>query len=570
MKGEFSMQSVRTLFKLDLLARFGSTHKRGVKYRIAQYSNYLFFAAIYAILVYGIYYLTRMFAGDGGLRIEFLTIAAFITIIVATAISTGTVIKNLYQNGDNELLLRFPVSGKEILVAKTIYCYLHNLIVCALLMLPFYMSFGAVTNAQVGDYFAYIGITLLSTFLPFFIANIIAVPVMKLMNAVKNKFLLVLILTIAAICGIFAFYLTSLTTFLNYMRREGETLISSGTIYHFRQFANAAYPFRFYAELINGKLYGGLSSGQLALRFLYIFLINAALGVAAYFVTIKEYYKTILYGIETEKASFHKTVEDKQRKAPWALFRREFYLILRSFNYSFQYFAMACAAPLMVLFCNRLAATMGTESLGAKIMPGLMLMVIIIFVTIVVSFASTSISREGNCFYHTKIIPVTYTTQVLVKFALYAVVATISVALCCIVSGAYYTSDAGGHVLSALDVGCIFIISEILVISLTCLYMLIDIKSPTFNVSGDGELVSANKNIALAMIVGISVAVLYGLFAMLFSFIPLKVGEWQISSIGGDMGNIYLILAIVSLVLLGASLSALFVNLNKNYQKIVP
>ncbi|MDE6303170.1 MAG: hypothetical protein K2M36_06260, partial [Clostridia bacterium] len=502
MKGEFSLQSVRTLVRLDLLSRFGSTHKRGVKYRIMQYSNYLFFAVIYALLVAGIYYLTSVFAGEGGLRIEFLTIAAFATIVIATAISTGTVIKNLYQNGDNEMLLRFPVSGKEILVAKTIYCFLHNLTVCALLMLPFYISFGIVTGASVGSYFAYIAITFFSTFLPFFIANIIAVPVMKLMNLVKNKFVLVLIFTIAVICVLFATYLSMLSTFLAYLRREGETLVSSGTIFHFRQFANAAYPFRWYAELVNGKLYGGLSDGLLALRFLYLFLINGALGVAAYFITTKEYYKTILYGIETEKASIIKIGKDVQRPAAFALFKREFFHILRSFNYSFQYFAMACAAPVMVFFCNRLAVTTGKESLGAEIVPGLTLMVIIIFVTIVVSFASTSISREGNCFYHTKIIPVNYTVQTLVKFALYASVATLSVILSCLVSGIYYTTDMGGHVLTAVDVTAIFFISEILVISLTSLYMLIDIKSPTFNVGGDGELVSANKNIALAMIVG--------------------------------------------------------------------
>jgi len=213
---------------------------------------------------------------------------------------------------------------------------------------------------------------------------------------------------------------------------------------------------------------------------------------------------------------------------------------------------------------------MGAESLGADIMPGLTLMVIIIFVTIVVSFASTCISREGNCIYHTKIIPVSYMTQTLVKFALYAGIASVSVALCCLVSGVYYTSDAGGHMLSAKDVGAIFGISEILVISLTSLYMLIDIKSPTFNVAGDGELVSANKNIAIAMIVGILVAVIYGVFAMAFSFIPIKVGDWQISAPGGDIGNLYLILALISLILLGSTLSALFVNLNKKYQRIIP
>lgn len=568
MKGEFSMQSVRTLFRLDLKSRYGvtNTDKKAWKQKLGQVGNAFFFLLVYAVLIVGIYYLTNLFVTRSGLRIEFLVIVATFTICLATIIATGSVIKNLYQNGDNEMLLRFPVSGKEILVAKSIYCYLHNLVVCLLLMLPFYISFGVITNASVGDYFAYIGIVLFSTLFPFFIANILAVPVMKVMNAVKNQFLLVLIFTIIIVCAVFILYLVSLSNVLNYLKNSKQNIFSADMIERYRKFAEFAYPFKWYAEILNGMKYGGLSGGHYALRFVYLILLNAVLGVGAYFVSTKEYYKTILYGIETQKASFKKKIKDKRRPVGYALFRREFYLILRSFNYSFQYFAMACAAPVMVFFCNRLAATMGTESIGAGIMPGLTLMVIVIFITIIVSFASTCISREGSCFYHTKVIPVSYTNQILVKFILYSLTGTISVALCCAISGGYYTSDMGKHLLTPLDVGAIFGIAEMLVISLTCLSMVADIKSPTFNVSGDGELVAANKNVALAMIVGIVVAIAYGLFAMVFRFLPLPFGY-----IGGSkMGTIYLVLAIVSIVLLACSLTALFVNLNKRYQKIIP
>lgn len=561
------MQSVRTLFRLDLKSRYGISPDEGKLKKFAQFGNMLFFVLVYAVLVVGIYYLSNVFVTRSGLRIEFLVIIATFTIALATIISTSTVIKNLYQNGDNEMLLRFPVSGKEILVAKSVYCYLHNLVTCLLTMLPFYISFGVVTHASVGDYFAYIGIVLLSTFLPFFIANIIAVPVMKVMNLVKNQFLLVLIFTIIVVCAVFVFYLVSLSNVLKYLKNSNQTIFSADMIARYKHFAQNAYPFNWYAEIINGRKYAGLSSGQYALRFLYMFLINGALGVGAYFVTTREYYKTILYGIETQKASFKKKIKDVRRPVWYALFRREFYLILRSFNYSFQYFAMACAAPVMVFFCNRLAASMGTESVGASIMPGLTLMVIVIFVTIIVSFASTCISREGNCFYHTKIIPVSYTNQILVKFLLYSMTGTLSVALSCAVSGGYYTSEAGGHLLTPLDVGAIFGIAEMLVLSLTCLSMIADIKSPTFNVSGDGELVAANKNVALALVVGIVTAIAYGLFTMLFSFFPFSIGSLVI---GGNMSAIYLILSVITLLLLAGSLAGLFVNLNKRYQKIVP
>ena len=206
--------------------------------------------------------------------------------------------------------------------------------------------------------------------------------------------------------------------------------------------------------------------------------------------------------------------------------------------------------------------------IASSIMPGLTLMVIIIFVTIIVSFASTSISREGNCFYQTKIIPVSFTQQVLTKFFLYSIVAIISVALCCAVTGGYYTSAKGGHLLTAVDVVAIFGICEMVVMALTCLSMWADIKMPTFNVAGDGELVKANKNVALAMIVGIVIAVFYGLFAMIFSIFPLKIGSWTIVRIL-HVEDAYLVLALFSALLLAGSACLMFVKLDKRYNNII-
>ncbi len=569
MKGEFSLRSVRTLFNLDLRSRFGTVRKRGIKYRLHQVANAFFFLLVYAVLVLGMYYITRIFVSRSGLKLEYLTIVAVATMAIATIVSTSTVIKNLYQNGDNEMLLRFPVSGKEILVSKSIYCFLHNLLVCAFIMLPIYISFGIVTGAPAVDYATYLGMMVFSSILPYCIANIIAVPVMKVMNRVKNKFIIVLIFTIIVLCAVFIVYLVSLSNVLSYMRDSQQNFFSASMIDRYRAFASNAYPFNWYAELISGRRLGNLDGHGLLMRFVYLLAINVGLGIIAAIVTSREYYKMILYGIETQKASFRRKIRDKKHSRFYALFRREFFLILRSFNYSFQYLAMACAAPVMVFFCNRLAATMGKNSVGGAIMPGLTLMVIIIFITITVSFASTCISREGNCFYHTKVIPVSYPMQLFVKFCLYAVVASVSVGLCCLVSGLYYTSEAGGKVLTALDVGAIFGICETIVISLTCLCIICDVNSPTFNVSGDGELVAANKNVTLAMIIGIVVAIVFGVFAMLFNFMPLTLNGKLIYT-PGDMKNVYLTLAVVSGVLLIGSVAGLWINLNKKYQRIVP
>ena len=569
MKRTISWQSVLTLFRLDLRSRKDVAGELSKKDKGMKVMNVVFGVIVYALLVVGIYFLSRMFVVRAQMRIEFLTIATLLTMGISTVVAIGNVVKNLYMNGDNELLLRFPVNGTEILIAKSIYCALHNFVVSCLLTLPFYVVFGVITKAGVGYYFASILIMLFSTMLPFFVANLVAIPVMRIVNVIKNQFLLVLALIIVAICGCFIFYMTALSSILEYLADNNVNLFDDPVIRErVVNFAHNCYPFNWYAYLLNGKAQAGLTSKDLGLAFLYLFLINAGLGVGAFFVTTKFYYGTILKGIETEKESMIKrNAKNRKRSVFGTLLNREFFLIFRSFNYSFQYLAMACAAPVMVYYCNALASAMGTKSVGSSIVPGLTLLVVVIFVTIIVSFASTSISREGMVFYHTKVIPVSYTNQILTKLFLYGIVGTISVALCCITVGAAFGTEAGGNLLTPLDVGMIFIICELTVLAQTCLSVWADIKSPTFNVAGDGELVAANKNVALALFIGIFTAVIYGVFAMVFSFNGLAIGKLVINM---KPAEVYGVLIGVSAALLIASACLLFINLEKRYQKIVP
>ena len=568
MNDKISWLSVRSLLRLEMRARFGSKVEVPVGKRVVKRLGIVFSLVIYALLVTGIYFLAALFIERSDMPFEFLVLAMTFVIVLTTLVAIGNVVKNLYMSGDNELLLRFPVSGKEILISKSIYCFIHNVVINLLLFVPVCVIYGVVTSAPVGYYFVAIAVILLAIPLPYAIANLLAIPVMMVMNLVKNQFLLVLIFLIAAICGVFILYMTALGGVLDYMRDESAGMFSESVMEMYRNITGAAYPFRWYALLLGGWFVGH-SALEAGLSFLFIFLITAALGVGAYFVTTRTYYKIILTGIETEKASFKKNIPNITRSVFGTLLHREFFLILRSFNYSFQYLAMAFAAPVMVYYCNDLAATMGRNTLGAAIVPGLTLMVIVIFSSIIVSFAATSISREGNAFYHTKIIPVSYTTQVLAKLLLYGAVGTASVVLSTVVVAAAFSSGDGLEMLNSLDIGCIFIISEMLTLALTCLAIAADVKSPTFNVSGDGEMVSANKNMVLALVVGMAIAALFGVFTMVFSFLPLTIGDAAIIPIG-ERNNIYAILGVLSALILAGSVAALFVGLEKRYQRIAP
>ncbi len=556
--------TVWTLFKLDLKSRHGSTKAISTKDHLKRFFNIVLSVVLYAVLIAVFYYLTEMFVVKSQLGFEFLVIVTFVALILLTIVGTGNVVKNLYFSGDNELLLRFPVSGKDVLIAKSIYCFVSNLIICFLLLFPFYIIFGALSGMNVGYYFLSIIVMFLISLVPFFVANLIAIPVMQLVNHVKDKFLLILIVLILLLCGGFILYMQLLKEVVQYIENNNISLFSPEMTQNIKTFANNCYPFRFYADVLAYSQIEG-SAGQVFLNLLYIVLIEAAIAVCAYFTTIKCYYKTILYSIETGKTALTTKSKIVLRSQFSALFRREFLLIFRSFNYSFQYLAMAVAAPVMVYYCNDLAVSYGQSTVGSAIVPGLTLMVITLFTTIIVSFASTTVSREGMCFYHTKIIPVSYKNQVLVKLFLYGIVALISTAVSCLVVGLVF-GPAGKGIMTSLEAFLIFLISTILVVSLTCMSIRVDIKHPTFNVSGDGDLVSANKNVALTIAIGVIVAVLFGLFTMLLSIIPFQANG-QDYSLGGY--SKYLILLGVSVIMLICTTATLFPTLNRDYRKIV-
>ena len=556
--------TIWTLFKLDLKSRHGSTKAISTKDHLKRFFNIVLSVVLYAVLIAVFYYLTEMFVVKSQLGFEFLVIVTFVALILLTIVGTGNVVKNLYFSGDNELLLRFPVSGKDVLIAKSIYCFVSNLIICFLLLFPFYIIFGALSGMNVGYYFLSIIVMFLISLVPFFFANLIAIPVMQLVNHVKDKFLLILIVLILLLCGGFILYMQLLKEVVQYIENNNINLFSPEVTQNIKAFANGCYPFRFYADVLAySQVEGG--AGQVFLNLLYIVLIEAAIAVCAYFTTIKCYYKTILYSIETGKTALTTKSKIVLRSQFSALFRREFFLIFRSFNYSFQYLAMAVAAPVMVYYCNDLAVSYGQSTVGSAIVPGLTLMVITLFTTIIVSFASTTVSREGMCFYHTKIIPVSYKNQVLVKLFLYGIVALISTAVSCLVVGLVF-GPAGKGIMTSLEAFLIFLISAILVVSLTCMSIRVDIKHPTFNVSGDGDLVSANKNVALTIAIGVIVAVLFGLFTMLLSIIPFQANG-QDYSLGGY--SKYLILLGVSVIMLVCTTATLFPTLNRDYRKIV-
>lgn len=554
------MNNIITMLRHEFRGRLSIGRKSSPKSWGVFLLNTIISLLMYAIFLVIIYFVSSMLLrGRIIVNYEFLVFATAISMIIQIVASTGALVKSLYYDADNELLLRFPVDGLEIFLSKSIFVFIKNIITSVMFTLPFYIFYAIILDKSLLFYFSAVLMSIYISIVPYCVANLIAIPVMHVVNGIKNKFGLILGILIVMIVISFSTYMLILKGVMEYSQSQQTSMFSIEVLTTFKSWAARLIPFNFYANILFGRkvfLSLLLSAG---LSFLVAFM--------SYYLAKHSYYPTILKSLEREKSAFHKKTKDKTRPVFLSLLKTEYLLIFRSFNYSFQYLAMAVAAPIMVYFCNDLASSVGDASVGGRIIPGLTLMVVILFTTIIVSFASTTISRNGNTFYFTKIIPVSYKYQIFVKMVLYFVVAAFSALISCVVVGLAFGGEKYGNNVGIVDILSIFTITIFTIISLTCWAILADLKSPTFEVSNDGELVQANKNVSNALIGGSAISVIYGLIAMVFTYLPLKIGG--ITFMNG-INHVYLYLLGISLIMASVSVAILFASIDKKYYKIMP
>ncbi len=505
------MHSIKSLFRLELKARFG--HK-GVKFSSVAIKFSLiglFAAVIYAIYIFGLQNFISMFHLY---ELDYEFIQMFITLaqVILIAFGVSSVIKTLYYSGDNELLLRFPVSGEAVFIAKISILVMYQAIYTLLVMLPVFIMFGITVNAPLNYYLLIPVIMLISIVFPLCLANILAIPTMYLNSRIKNKYLATLITSVIAVACGFALYMGAIQSIIGFMKDEAMRFFSPQTFDFLTRALNYVVPFRWFADIMTGR------NMLLSLPLTLVSVLLALWG--AILVVRKMYLYTVVKALEASGNAFRKVTKNKHRHPIISVFRREFLEIFRSTNYSFQYLCMAVAAPVMVYFCNKIASSLGERSIGVVILPALTLLVILIFVAIILSFAGSCVSREGENFYLTKISPVSVKLQIFVKLALYLIVAFISIAV----------TTAVVIITKQVTVGMGFAIMGIAVmiaIAITCMAVKMDIMKPQFAVGGDGELINGNASIFIALVVGFAISVLFGIFGMVGIFlwgIPFTFG----------------------------------------------
>lgn len=553
--------NIRTLLRLEIKNRFSN-------YSLTDFKSYLkllFTIVLLGAVIYAIYWVAGLFFEmfeTGGMLYEALVLLVTAIFIFMLFTGISSTIKVLYYKGDNEILMRYPVSGAEVFISKTLFLFLSQFIVTTVVMAPFLVAYASVSGLGVAFYVKIPVPILLMVFINFFLSNILAIPIMHLTNRIRNKFILIIIGLAILVTAGFALYMLLFNSMVTYMNDTAFSVFSDDMVAVIETVAKWLIPAKYFADVMVGKeLYIAYPAliGMLGLTLIgMIFII--------YFL----YAKTLLNNVEVEGSAFKHVTKNRRRPIFVTLLRKEFLQVFRSVNYSFQYFVLACAMPVMIYFCNEITGRLGENQIGEQIALGMTMLVMLIFTTVITSFAATSTSREGDNFYHTKVAPVSIQKQLFAKFTMFFLVSVAANAVCAVVL--YFTKQV-----NLTDAIWLFVMVELVAIAETLIAMRMDIAHPYFNLSGEGEVVNNNASTTLAVAMGFAVAVVIGIICMFLGYlgntgfsieIPYAIMDQPIGKIEFTTAYMYYAVTALVCVFFVAAVLRYSIGLKKAYNKI--
>ena len=494
--------NIKTLLKLELKNRMKGNSQS--KY---SWLKTLFMVVLAGVAVYGLYLVSEIFFemfAKADIAYEALVILYTVFFLFMCFIGTSSTIKVLYYKGDNEILMRYPVSGTEVFVSKTLFLIITQFAITVVVLVPFLVGYATTMGLGV-EFYKLIPVSVaFMMVIPFLLSNILAIPIMHLTNRIRNKFGLIIVGLAILVTLMFAVYMLLFDKMVTFMNDTEFSVFSDGFVQIIRDVATYLIPMKYFADVLVGH--------ELYVAYPVLVGIAGLSLIGTIFVIVKLYPKTLLNNIEVEGSAFKRKTKNRRSPIFIALLRKEFLQVFRSVNYSFQYFVLACAMPVMVYFCNNITMQLGKDQIGEQIALGMTLLVMLIFATVITSFSATSVSREGDNFYHTKVAPVSIVKQLFVKFFMYLIVSVLANGICVVVL--IFTKQV------EIMVGLwIFAIVESLSIGLTLTSMRFDIKKPYFNLSGEGEVVNNNASTTMSVAMGFVVALVEGVLCMFLSYL---------------------------------------------------
>ena len=461
-----------------------------------------------------------------------------------------------YFSQDMESLVPLPLKPYEVIGGKFAVIMINEYLTALPVLLPPVIIYGAGTGQNLLYWLKALLLMLLAPVIPIAAASVIIVALMRFINFRRYKDLL------AVIGGLLVIALSiGLNFFIQNLSRSGDP--------EFIKRFLAERPDL--VELIGDKFppsvwaAKGLSAAGIeGFGYFLLFLaVSAAFLLFLLWLSNKFFYKSLLAGQEVTRkrrrltgAELDRQYEHKE-SAVSALMQKEWKLLFRTPVYALNGLTGFIIGPLIILIM--LFTQKGNEdsmqlfelikSPGTApyvLLGGLGLM---LFTAGMNPAASTSMSREGNNFWISKLIPVTARQQVTAKFLVSYLISAAGV----IVTGLIlwiFIKQAPLYVLGAVLVGLLG------AVPMVALNLALDVFHPKLIWNTEQEAMKQNMNSGIGMLLSLLVMLIMGIVALVMLAASLPM--W---SVFAAIGAVSVILGVLTVFIMLSTAEKKFAEL---------
>ena len=531
---------MREFIRLQLKLKWGSNRNNNKTSAVMTALAALLAVAIALALVWALSFVLKASIAVTAKRLSVLYLTAIA--VGLTVAATGMQMKRVYRPGDLLITARFPLSPFKLFAGYLILNYIDLTIYSAVMLLPIMLVFGFAMQCISAAYIfgILLGVLLMPIF-PFALSIFIAVPAVYIASLFERHGIARLIVFVLFLAGAFALYyyiLTVLAQFFIHRNWETGTLeIWENLLSGLDAYYNPAYYLGnviFFERFWLG--FGVLVGGGLLL---------IAMGVALARAVCANFRNNAL---DSGSGFSSKQTKVDGYGSARAIFRYGFKEIMRTKTYSYFYLGVAISTPVMVFFCNRLVQMVGEAQIGTGINFGASMLVIAVFMAMICSFTGTVLSVEGKNFYITKLIPVRYRKQLLIKGILNIGVSAMAL------------------LISALVLGWLQFISvkEILILAATQLLLAsglvfngvnLNLANPNLKPKANGE--AEEINITYMLLIGLVLAAVLGACSIIF---PRVFAEGAMAA--------YIVALSIAFVYAAVNILVFWFTADRKYQKI--
>lgn len=505
------MSSFLTLLKYELKMQFSFKKKKNFDF-VGQITSLLI--SLFIIVIF-VFLITQVVTNYVDVRIdklfdpisrglELLNVFYTLIIIAMSALGVEKMRKVLSNKKDKAIFLRLPVNSQTIFLSKLTVLLITSYVTSLALIIPVNIIFFiALKNSlTIWYWFRTIIVCIFLPLVPFLISSLLIIPYIKIIDFIKNKYLLVFILLTIALVGAFIAY-SKVLEVIQILLETGNIkfLFNEKFITTVQKIFEITYPANSLANIALGE--------NMVISILIVIVISMITGIVTYFITKNLFYVT-LYKNETRVMSSKKKGSFKELNPVFAFIKKEFITVFREPVHVFSYFAIACAMPVMVYSCFTMFQSLLLNTIGIKIEFPLALLVILIFSVLTNTFCATNISRDGLGILKTKALPISAGKIVLSKVMFCSIVSSLAV----FASGILLVIATNLTFINGLVcviLGILFSLSQIFIATK------LDLNHAKVSLSPDEVEKESSKTVAKVISVGLVIALIIGIGTILMA-----------------------------------------------------